>query len=270
MFNQENGADLEFFLIKDTYLGNSKKLAGKLDFLANFAQEETWDYSTNNRKPILYNYLGYTYDRLKEENKIAVIPDGSAMCFNTGLLTRKHGADIFAFFIENKNSGKRKGQDWYLVGFRQASDPEIRKFKSLPDVANYFTNPGDFIYDSTLTLVTDDDHIIDDNFQRFIEIGIEDRHEAQMRFSYAVKKIEQRVKRNYKLAIPQYYTDKYTGKSKIQLLLPLFLKNDATADLVLVVDKDEAGYVGKTILTREWAYINSRRIVKPEVDWLKL
>lgn len=78
------------------------------------------------------------------------------------------------------------------------------------------------------------------------------------------------MKRNYKLAIPQYYTDKRTNNPKIQLLLPLFMKGDKIADLVLVVDKDESGYVGKTILTVEWAYVNSRRIVKPEEDWLKI
>ena len=42
------------------------------------------------------------------------------------------------------------------------------------------------------------------------------------------------------------------------------------ADLALVVDKGEYDYVGKTILTLEWAYVNSRRIVRPDVDWLKI
>lgn len=70
--------------------------------------------------------------------------------------------------------------------------------------------------------------------------------------------------------IPQYYTDKTTGHSKIQLLLPLFLQSKDVADLALVVDKGEYSYVGKTILTLEWAYVNSRRIVRPDVDWLKI
>lgn len=72
----------------------------------------------------------------------------------------------------------------------------------------------------------------------------------------AVKKIVDKVKRNYKLAIPQYYTDKSTKKAKIQLLLPLFLQSRDVADLALVVDKGEYNYVGKTILTIEWAYVN--------------
>lgn len=59
----------------------------------------------------------------------------------------------------------------------------------------------------------------------------------------AVKKIVEKVKRNYKLAIPQYYTDKATGESKIQLLLPLFLQSKDVADLALVVDNQEELYV---------------------------
>lgn len=71
-------------------------------------------------------------------------------------------------------------------------------------------------------------------------------------------------------------TTKVTGilalcyESKIQLLLPLFLQSKDVADLALVVDKGTYNYVGKTILTIEWAYVNSRRIVRPDVDWLRI
>jgi len=123
------------------------------------AQEEKWDYKGTSDKQILYNYLCYTYDRIKAENKIEISDDKSVMCFNTGLLN-EHGADI--------------------------------------------------------------------------------------------------------------YTDKSTKEAKIQLLLPLFLQSRDVADLALVVDKGEFNYVGKTILTIEWAYVNSRRIVKPDVEWLKI
>ena len=58
------------------------------------AQEEKWDYKGTSDKQILYNYLCYTYDRIKAENKIEISDDKSVMCFNTGLLT-EHGADIY-------------------------------------------------------------------------------------------------------------------------------------------------------------------------------
>lgn len=233
------------------------------------AQAEQWDYKGTSDKQILYNYLCYTYDRIKAENKIEISDDEAAMCFNTGLLT-EHGADIYAYFVKNNSKNKKEGQDWFLYGFKQRIDAELRVFRKYPDIADYFTRPSDFIYDKSLELSIDYDHIIDDNYDRFVNVGLVDKYMINGLLENAVKRIIDKVKRNYKLAIPQYYTDKSTNESKIQLLLPLFLQSKDVADLALVVDRDEHGYVGKTILTLEWAYVNSRRIVRPDVDWLKI
>ncbi|MGB4659408.1 MAG: DUF3825 domain-containing protein, partial [Mobilitalea sp.] len=143
-------------------------------------------------------------------------------------------------------------------------------FENLPDIADYFTDPSDFIYDKGLPIDIDYDHIIDDNFDRFESIGYDSKYIIRALLENSVKTIIEKLKRNYKIAIPQFYTDKNTGNSKIQLLLPLFLKGNNTADLALVVDKATYRYIGKTILTLEWAYVNSRRITKPDVDWLKI
>ena len=259
----------EYNILKDCYLGSPEGLRKKLNYLANLAQQEQWDYKSTNDKQILYNYLCYTYDRIKVENKIEVLDDCTAMCFNTGLLT-EHGADIFAYFVRNDNINKKEGQDWFLYGFKQRSDAEMRSFRKYPDIADYFTTPSDFIYDKSMELSIDYDHIIDDNYDRFVDVGMTDKYMINGLLVNAVNRIIEKVKRNYKLAIPQYYTDKTTGESKIQLLLPLFLQSKDVADLALVVDKGEYGYVGKTILTLEWAYVNSRRIVRPDVDWLKI
>jgi len=51
----------------------------RLNELAALAELEEWDYhrtETDNQKPILYNYLRYTYQRLTEEEKIVVSDDG--------------------------------------------------------------------------------------------------------------------------------------------------------------------------------------------------
>lgn len=259
----------EYNLLRDTYLGSKENLGKKLNFLARMAQTEQWDYKGSSDKRILYNYLCYTYDRIKIENKIEILDDGTAMCFNTGLLT-EYGEDIFAYFIQNTNQYAKEGQNWFLFGFKQRSDSEMRQFKNYPDIADYFTTPADFIYDKALQISIDYDHIIDDNYERFVGIGLTDKYIIRGLLGNAVKQIVEKVKRNYKLAIPQYYTDKVTNESKIQLLLPLFLRSKDVADLALVVDKGEHGYVGKTILTLEWAYVNSRRIVRPDVDWLRI
>lgn len=259
----------EYNLLRDAYLGSKETLRNKLIYLANMAQSEQWDYKGSTEKQILYNYLCYTYDRIKEEDKIVFLDDKSAMCFNTGLLT-EHGADIYAYFIKNESQYKKEGQDWFLYGFKQRTDNELRQFKKYPEIADYFTTPADFIYDKSMELSIDYDHIIDDNYDRFVSVGLTDKYMINGLLENAVKRIIEKVKRNYKLAIPQYYTDKATREAKIQLLLPLFLQSKDVADLALVVDKGEYGYVGKTILTLEWAYVNSRRIVRPDVDWLKI
>lgn len=259
----------EYNLLKDAYLGSKEALSQKLLFLSHMAQEEKWDYKGTSDKRILYNYLCYTYDRVKEERKIEILDDQSAMCFNTGLLT-EHGADIYAYFVRNTNPNKKEGQNWFLYGFKQRTNIELRGFKQYPDIADYFTTPADFIYDKSMELSIDYDHIIDDNYERFVGVGLTDKYMINGLLENAVKRIVEKVKRNYKLAIPQYYTDKSTNQSKIQLLLPLFLQSKDVADLALVVDKGEYNYVGKTILTIEWAYVNSRRIVRPDVDWLKI
>lgn len=259
----------EYNLLQDAFLGNRELLNSKLQFLANMAQPEQWNYEGSEEKSILYNYLCYTYDRIKMEGKTEVLDDNSAMCFNTGLLT-EHGADIYAYFIKNENKNRKEGQDWFLYGFKQRSDSELSQFKNFPEIADYFTTPSDFIYDKNMSLSINYDHIIDDNYDRFVSVGLQEKYMINGLLEHAVQRIVEKVKRNYKLAIPQYYTDKATGESKIQLLLPLFLKNNEVADLALVVDKGKYNYVGKTILTLEWAYVNSRRIVRPDVDWLKI
>lgn len=259
----------EYNLLQDAFLGSKELLNSKLQFLANMAQPEQWNYEGSEEKSILYNYLCYTYDRIKMEGKTEVLDDNSAMCFNTGLLT-EHGADIYAYFIKNENRNRKEGQDWFLYGFKQRSDSELSQFKNFPEIADYFTTPSDFIYDKNMSLSINYDHIIDDNYDRFVSVGLQEKYMINGLLEHAVQRIVEKVKRNYKLAIPQYYTDKATGESKIQLLLPLFLKNNEVADLALVVDKGKYNYVGKTILTLEWAYVNSRRIVRPDVDWLKI
>jgi hypothetical protein len=81
----------------------------------------------------------------------------------------------------------------------------------------------------------------------------------------SIQTLKEKVKRNYKIAIPHWY------ENKIQLLLPLVLTNEENiAELAFVVDKDKHRniYRGKTILTMDMAYIDARLITKPDDDWL--
>jgi len=269
----------EYNLLEHAYLGYplEKYFYPKLAMLAQMAKEEPWDFKNprfkdaNNDYPILFNYLNFTYDRLLQEGKIASVP-GVAMCFNTGLQTPNE-EDIFAYFIKNKRFPEETNKPWFFVKFCVRSDREfLEKFPNPPDIANYIEDASDLVFDKKLLpIVIDYGHIVDDNYARFVEIiGIDNKHILSQLLQVAVQRVEQRVIRNYKIAIPQFYTDKVTGNSKIQLLLPLFILDPSRADLALVVEKFNSNYIGKTILPLDWAYMNSRRIVRPDIDWIKI
>jgi len=275
----------EYNLLSDAYLGSPLEVHffPKLALLANMAKTEPWNFKTpqfidsKNPYPILYNYLNFTYDRLLYEKKIAISDDNHAMCFNTGLQTSNE-EDIFAFFVTNKRYPLETNKRWWFVKFCvQSSYEMIHNFPKTPDIANYFDNASELIFDKKLLPIRINyPHIIDDNFARLVEsIGIDNKHMLSQLLQVAVQRAEQRVIRNYKIAIPQLYTDKSQGISKIQLLLPLFIQSPSRADLALVVERINTGndndvYLGRTVLPLDWAYMNSRRIVRPDIDWIQI
>lgn len=112
------------------------------------------------------------------------------------------------------------------------------------------------------------EHIIRDNRERFKVAVDYEEHELRQSLEGAINRVQARVARNYKIAIPQFYTDKTTGVSKIQLLLPLCMKAPDKADLALVIEREGNAYIAKTVLPLDWAYMNSRRIVRPDAEWI--
>ena len=164
-------------LYKDAYLGSNDVFVKKLKYLSQIAQEENWDYEKSDVKEykLLRNYLLYTYDRVKQESKIEYSENGELMCFNTGLLTPNE-VDIYALFNKNDSTRAKEGQIWHLVGFYQASHRKmLEEFPKYPEIADYFTNSSDFIYDRNMDIVINYDHIVDDNYERFAAIGYDDK-----------------------------------------------------------------------------------------------
>ena len=79
-----------------------------------------------------------------------------------------------------------------------------------------------------------------------------------------------RVRRNYKTAIPQFYRDGKSGDGKMQLLLPVALLSRDKVELALAVDRLPSGvYLGRTVLSLDWAYNNARLLTRPDTDWLR-
>lgn len=257
----------------DAFLGTTEKFNQKLELLAKLAQPEMWTYKKiKDIDPycILRNYFFFTYDRLKEENKLVISSDERYLCMNTGLLTI-YNQDIVAIFSKNTMIGK---QPWFFNGFFKETEKIFTtNFPELPQIANYCNNVSDLVFDNTLEINLRKEHIIDDNFQRFVEAGYSNKELINVLLESAKGTLEKKLKRNFKLALPFYYHNTETKENKIQLLAPLYFPG-APVRLALVLNKVESTankyYEGVTVLPVEWAYMNSRLIVKPDEEWAKI
>uniref|UniRef100_A0A7C4LR06 DUF3825 domain-containing protein n=1 Tax=Schlesneria paludicola TaxID=360056 RepID=A0A7C4LR06_9PLAN len=235
----------------------------KLDELAGMAEPEEWDYrrtTTDHHKPILFNYLRYTYRRLAEEDKIVVADDGSAVAFNTGLVTPAQ-EPIFCYCTQNRLPDRP--QSWHFHAWRRQGEYDLTRFSALPDMAHYFDDPSGLVLDTRKELRVNVEHVISENRERFPEpYSTMPEYQLQTFLKGAIDNAKQRVRRNYKTAIPQYY------RGRIQLLLPLCLTAPDAADLALVVDNHDTFYRAATCLTLDMAYNNARQLARPDREWL--
>lgn len=236
---------------------------GRIEELKSMAMDENWDYKKHptGKNPILTNYIKHTFIKLYEEKK--VLEQEGYSVFNTGLVTDLQ-EEIFALFQKNKL--ETATQKWYFIGWRKQSDRDLLKFSQLPDCANYFDeNPSGLIYDTRLELRPNVEHIIDDNLERFPEnLQKMEKYQLSVLLGGTINDAIRRIRRNYKTAVPQYY------KGKLQLLLPICLTSKASADLALVIEKENNIYRASTCLTLDMAINNARLIAKPDDEWLKV
>ncbi|RED21041.1 uncharacterized protein DUF3825 [Rhodopseudomonas thermotolerans] len=216
--------------------------------------------TTDERFPVLENYLIYTLCRIADEQKFKVVKnkDGDFAIANTGLATHFQ-KEIYALFYPTRTP--QVEQKWTLHSFVEESERKLRGAKA--DLASYYTDSADLIYDTRLELEYDIDHIITDNRRRVPAKFRDDEGLLVNALHGAIDRAKKRVKRNYKTAIPQFHL------GKIQLLLPLCLSDDRQADLALVINKEGEGYYGSTALSLADAYNNARLIARPDEEWLE-
>lgn len=239
------------------------KFDENIEALAVLSEPEDWEYkttATTHARPILRNYLTYTYRRLAEEKKISVTEDEEYACFNLGLITRTQ-EPIYALFSKNKLENAQ--QYWHFWRFSRRGERDLNRFSALPDMAHYFDDPASLVYDSRKELRVNAEHIIRDNIERFPEsLNTMNPFGLQNLVKGSIDSAKERVRRNYKTAIPQYF------QGQIQLLLPLTLLDPAKADLALAVERFGDFYRAATCLTLDMAYNNARQLARPDRDWL--
>lgn len=205
-----------------------------LQELKKMAEPEDWSYQNTPSEydyPVLYNYIQYTFIRITEEEKIAITDDNKFSCFNTGLVT-EYQEPIFMLFQENYKEDAN--QKWFFQKFATEGDYDLTKFSNLPSIAHYFDDPSLLVFNTELDFRPNLKHILDkkENLARFPEEYRDMSSYALMNLVYgAIYSARERVKRNYKVAIPQYF------RGQMQLLLPLCLENPRKAELALTVQR---------------------------------
>lgn len=239
---------------------------GRFRELAALARKgEVWE--SKSLKPgnvaILKNYLNYTFLWLQEEKKVLFSKHLDRACFNTGLQTQ-YGKDIIASFRKNVCVDNPSIQPWVLYRFWDVDSADLRDFAKVPQPAEYYKKSSDLFFDLDYDLRWKTEHIVEENAARLPESLKTNPHLAALAIDGALKNLKARIMRNYKLAIPHWYN------GRVQLLLPLCLTDDCTADLALVADKDKEQkcYTIQTILTMEMAYTDARLICRPDGEWL--
>jgi len=281
---------------------NSNHAISKLE---HDALHEEWNYGENTSDtpfPILKQYLKWTFVKLWRENKILYANNYAA--FNTGLVDSYY-KPIFAVFDRNRNQGQ---QQWHFIDFCVAggSTPASRilsnNFSVLPHRAVYIRRYDDVMFDCSLPVDCNWEHILEDHIERIpnsllqqVCSGFDIKSTAEMNqqeeieyynslkehlssspdklallssmMNMALELAKVRVEWNYKTAIPVYYPT----TDSVNLILPLALntRKPEQISLALVTTKTPANrYRGVTIFTLDMAYSNARLITKPSSDWL--
>jgi len=241
--------------------------------LASLAESEDWNYRIHPAKDpfvILRSYLKYTFLRLHElPDHLVHSADEKALAFNTGLVTpfQEH---IFALFRRRPEG--EVGPPWVLRGFEKASSvPFLSLFgRNLPPLAWYFGDPAELVFDTRVPLSVNVEHVPHDPTRFPDTLNLLTPQDLAAQVNAKAPEAVERVRRNYKTAIPQFYRDGKSGQGKMQLLLPVALLRRDYVELALAVDRLASDvYLGRTVLTLDWAYNNARLLTRPDTDWLK-
>lgn len=276
---------------------------GRLGVLAEMVEKERWTYLSvpdESPLPVLDSYIRYTFLRVFEQGKVA--ETDRLACFNTGLLTpgqeEVFGVFRISDFFNPDQPISAHNKKWFLTAWARAGDRQLTEFLELPGLATYWTDPAELIFNPTLQVQLNLDHIIRHNLNRFpIELGghldvngvptdlavspdIETEAasgdeegapaEAEPTIPLATRNaLEGAMKhsirlaqRSYRIAVPQYH------RGKVQLLLPLFLRDPRKPDLALTLERHGAWYRAATVLYPDWAYRHARLLSRPNSEWL--
>lgn len=253
------------YLFSYAFCGTDVIFMQKLKNLSEIAEPEIWDFKDSpeyKEFSVLRKYILGAFQRCYDQNLILESENKHYSCFNTGLLT-PNGNDIIGLFEKNYRSD---GQKWFLSGFFDKCEREImNNFAELPNLPTYTENYEDYYFNPNYNIVINADHILDDNWSRIErELGL-DKSMVRALLKGVIEETKLRLKRNSRLAVPQFYFN------KIMYLIPIkFPISDAKeVTMALAVEKTATKqYRANTIFTKDMAYEKARLLMKPESNWL--
>ena len=287
----------------------------RLVTLARMAERERWTYVSvpaepSMTAPVLDSYLRYTFLQLHGQGKIAEADELS--CFNTGLLTPAQEEIFGVFAVSERYDASRpqshENRKWFLKLWARRGDRILTQFSRLPDLASYWSDPAHLIFDPSLEVRPNIDHILRQNLNRFpIELGGQVDADGVPRDLQALPDIEDvdsdsdgseapavdaseptvgdessstvsikarialdgAIKHSERLAQRSYRVAvPQFYRGGIQLLLPLYFRDAVRADLALVLERHGDWYRASTVLYPDWAYRHARLLSRPNSEWL--
>lgn len=270
----------------------------RLKTLAEMAEPERWTYlqaPSHSPLPILDSYIKYTFVRSFDQTTI--VDTDQLACFNTGLLTPGQ-EEIFGLFTISDDYDRTQpisftNKKWWLKSWARSGDRMLTDFMEFPRLVEYWNDPKELIFDPKLQVQLNLDHIVKDNLNRFPEelggkvdkdgvpTDLGEPHEedeveapegpvdaqpiplaARNALEGAMKNSIRLAQRSYRMAVPQFY------RNRIQLLLPLYLRDSRRPDLALTLERHGGWYRAATVLYTDWAYRHARLLARPNSEWL--
>lgn len=241
----------------------------RLRMLASIAEAEDWSEPGGSGSfSILENYLLETFRLLNREGGFLVLPkkhNQSIGLWNTGLLTL-HGEEIIVRMDSLSQPPKTEGYlspaIWKLTGFFPLSDRRVPTLQQKLPIAMEFVQYQLLIPNPSASLVPDLDHLMKRNTRLPGFWSQMPRNEQIQRLQGALHKLGLVLKRNPRLAIPQWYEE------TIQYLAPLDLGDGKGPIGALVLEQQGLQLRVQTVLQLEWAYQNARLLGPMQDNWL--
>ena len=211
-----------------------------VNYLAdNLALPERWYHEAKDKitKPILKNYLSFTFERLQYEDTVLepakavlehrdpikkILTNSGNAVWNTGLVDNVYDP-IYAFFKANNHQNPMVTQDWIFIGFGTANShfqSIITDFPYQPKAAQYFDNPRELFYDVAANRPTyGKEHIFRENIDRLPTGFLKKGAPLSFKFEPEAAKLPKVLRDDYYKRLSEAI---YANEEWLQLLITRF------------------------------------------------